>query len=141
MFLGHSGESAFVANVLVSVEGHGVDLVRGKRRDARQAMDEQGGGGAPPSAAAAAAALLERLERRCNDMQDQLERINEERGELVQANRRMDVEIEVGTAVAGELREKATELEGENERRRAENQALRERVRAMHEACARLEKK
>ena len=103
-------------------------------------MDEQGGGGAPPPAVAAAA-LLERLERRCNDMQDQLELINEERSELAQANRRMDVEIEVGTAVAGELREKATELEGENERRRAENQALRERIRAMHEACARLEKK
>ena len=104
-------------------------------------MDGGGGDGPSPAAAAAAAALLERLERRCSDMQDQLTRINEERSELAQVNRRMDVEIEVGTVVAGELREKAAELESENDRRRAENQAMRERIRAMQEACARLEKK
>ncbi len=87
------------------------------------------------------AALLERLERRFTDMQSQLEHINVERVELEQVNRRMDVEIEVGTAVVDELRERAAQMEDENEKRKAENKALRERIRAMHEACARLDKK
>jgi hypothetical protein len=95
--------------------------------------------------------LVEMLERRFLDLDDHLAKINKEREVLTKINARMDNEIEKGAGLVTQLRERADALEvrrkndvrcdesnllfskDENEKKRAENAALRERIRKMNE--------
>lgn len=98
-------------------------------RETFQAMDP------PPEESAPAALtpdqLVETLQKRFLELDEHLLRINKEREVLQKINGRMDIEIEKGTGMVTQLRERADALEEENEKKRAENEALRQRIAKM----------